>query len=395
MKKSGCALLLALAPTLFLTGCSGDRGVSSGPVLEKIVLLSRHGIRSPTASPAALRDKTGFDWPQWSVAPGEMTPHGAEALGAMVQVVRTHYQNLGFSPLRSCSNMVRIWADGADHRTQQTGQVWAQGLAPECHVSAQWQEQGADPVYNAIAAGREAPQKQETEQAFASVQPVARTPEVQRGLQALQALMAPKACQDTGRKAWCLRDTPVLEWKKTEPHLAGAVARGGMAAESLLLLYAQGFPAEVFGSGKADVPALLKTVMPVHEAESLLLRRLPVVARARNGVMAQSIRAFLADRPVADIPGVTPSTRLLVLAGHDTNQDAMAAIFGLSWTFDDQPDSTAPDTVLAFERWRYPDRHVEVRVRIFHQSLEELRTGQASRVEASMQTLEPRNPILP
>ncbi|MFT8327424.1 histidine-type phosphatase [Gluconobacter oxydans] len=391
MKKTGCALLFALS----LTGCSGDVPAPSGPALEKIVLLSRHGIRSPTASPAILREKTGFDWPEWSVAPGEMTPHGAVALGAMVQAVRSHYQHLAFGPLQSCSDQIRVWADGADHRTQQTGQVWARDVAPDCHVTAQWQAQGADPVYNAIAAGRAVPPRQETEQAFASALPVSRTPEVQRGLQALQTLMAPGACEGAGRTSHCLRDDAVLDWKKAVPHLSGAVATGGMAAESLLLLYSEGFPVDVFGSAKADVPGLLKTVMPVHEAESLLLRRLPVVAQARNGVMAQGIRAFLADRPVADIPGVTASTRLLVLAGHDTNQDAMAAIFGLSWAFADQPDSTAPDTVLAFERWRYPDRHVEVKVRIFHQSLEELRAGQASSVERSMQTLEPRNTILP
>ncbi|AHK71050.1 phosphoanhydride phosphohydrolase [Gluconobacter oxydans] len=391
MKKTGCVLLFALS----LTGCSGEASAPSGPVLEKVVLLSRHGIRSPTTSPASLKAKTGFDWPEWSVAPGEMTPHGAAALGAMVQAVRSHYLRLAFGPLQNCSDRIRVWADGADHRTQQTGQVWARDVAPDCHVKAQWQAQGPDPVYNAIAAGRAVPPRQETEQAFASALPVSRTPEVQRGLQALQTLMAPGACEGAERTSHCLRDDAVLDWKKAAPHLSGGVATGGMAAESLLLLYSEGFSDDVFGSARADVPGLLKTVMPVHEAESLLLRRLPVVAQARNGVMAQSIRAFLADRPVEDIPGITPSARLLVLAGHDTNQDAMAAIFGLSWAFEDQPDSTAPDTVLAFERWRYPDRHVEVRVRIFHQSLEELRAGQASSVERSMQTLEPSNPILP
>ncbi|WP_215746348.1 histidine-type phosphatase [Gluconobacter sp. P1C6_b] len=391
MKKTGCVLLFALS----LTGCSGGASASSGPVLEKVVLLSRHGIRSPTASPASLKAKTGFDWPEWSVAPGEMTPHGAAALGAMIQAVRLHYLHLSFGPLQNCSDQIRVWADGADHRTQQTGQVWARDVAPDCSVKAQWQVRGADPVYNAIAAGRSVPPRLETEQAFASALPVSRTVEVQRGLQALQMLMAPGACDGGAPTSHCLQDDSQLEWKKAAPHLSGAVATGGMAAESLLLLYSEGFPVDVFGSAKENVPGLLKTVMPVHEAESLLLRRLPVVAQARNGIMAQNIREFLADRPVTDIPGVTTSTRLLVLAGHDTNQDAMAAIFGLSWTFADQPDSTAPDTVLAFERWRYPDRHVEVRVRIFHQSLEELRAGQASHVERSMQTLEPRNPILP
>ena len=391
MKKTGCVLLFALS----LTGCSGGASAPSGPVLEKIVLLSRHGIRSPTASPVSLKAKTGFDWPEWSVAPGEMTPHGVATLEAMVQAVWSHYQHLAFRPLQNCSDQIQVWADGADHRTQQTGQIWARDVAPDCHVTAQWQAQGPDPVYNAIAAGRAVPPRLETEQAFASALPVSRTPDVQRGLQALQMLMAPGACDGPTHTSRCLRDASVLDWKKAAPHLSGGVATGGMAAESLLLLYSEGFPVDVFGSAKADVPGLLKTVMPVHAAESLLLRRLPVVAQARNGVMAQGIWAFLADRPVADIPGVTASTRLLVLAGHDTNQDAMAAIFGLSWAFADQPDSTAPDTVLAFERWRYPDRHVEVKVRIFHQSLEELRAGQASSVERSMQTLEPRNPILP
>ncbi|MBF0889207.1 MULTISPECIES: histidine-type phosphatase [Gluconobacter] len=390
MKKTHTVFLLAL----FLTGCSDGASVPSGPVLEKVVLLSRHGIRSPTASSTALREKTGFDWPEWSVAPGEMTPHGAAALGAMVQAVRTHYVDVGFNPLRSCSDDVRIWSDGADHRTQQTGQVWARNLTLDCHVSAQWQEHGPDPVFNAISAGRAVPSKQETEQGFASMLPVSKRSDVRGGLQALQTLMAPGACDGVAHMAWCLRDNVELEWKKGAPRLSGGVATGGMAAESLLLLYSEGFPLDVFGSAKVDIPGFLKTVLPVHEAESRMLRRLPVVAAARNGVMAESIRAFLADRPVTEIPGVTDTTRLLVLAGHDTNQDALAAIFGLSWTFDDQPDSTAPDTVLAFERWRYPDRHVVVRVRIFHQSLEELRAGQASGVERSMQTLEPGKAIL-
>lgn len=51
-----------------------------GAVLERVVLLARHGIRSPTKPPQTLQAQTGHAWAQWPAAPGELTAHGKQAL---------------------------------------------------------------------------------------------------------------------------------------------------------------------------------------------------------------------------------------------------------------------------------------------------------------------------
>jgi 4-phytase/acid phosphatase len=61
-----------------------------------------------------------------------------------------------------------------------------------------------------------------------------------------------------------------------------------------------------------------------------------------------------------------------VIAGHDTNISNLAGVFGLSWTLPNQPDATAPDTVLAFELWR-DGASKTVRIVVYSQSLDQLR----------------------
>ena len=371
---------------------------TQGDVLEKVVLLSRHGIRSPTQSPQDMERRTGHAWPVWSVAPGEMTDHGAKTLAAMVQAVQETYQKTGVLPASGdCQTMEQesvVWADTADHRTRQTGEIWAKGIAPECAVKAQWAPTAADPVFNALGtqSGRVDPTALRRD--FDAAERTLPEPASTNALKKLQALLAPKGCLSDPASPQCLAGPTKIEWKKGTPRLQGGFVTGGMAAESLLLAYSEGLSLTDFGITERDALAFIDAIMPAHEAENHLLRRLPEYARARNSIMAESIRAFLSDRSVPSIPSVLPSTKVLVLAGHDTNLAAMMALFGLDWSFPDQPDSTAPNTVLAFERWRHSDGTRDIRVRIFHQSLIELREGRAPDIEASAITLSPSWPVL-
>lgn len=82
--------------------------------------------------------------------------------------------------------------------------------------------------------------------------------------------------------------------------------------------------------------------------------------------MAAAVQNALDGKPVEGVPAVTGQTKLFVLAGHDTNLDALATLYGLDWSFADQPDPTAPNTTLAFELWRTAHGPYIV-VRLFHQ----------------------------
>ncbi|WP_148300120.1 histidine-type phosphatase [Acetobacter papayae] len=102
-----CALL-ASTPALAAPPASATQ---QDPVLERVVLVARHGVRSPTKPPQTLQTQTGHVWAQWPVAPGELTDHGKQALEQMVGMVRQHYVKAGLLPATGCPTpgSVTIW----------------------------------------------------------------------------------------------------------------------------------------------------------------------------------------------------------------------------------------------------------------------------------------------
>ena len=68
-----CALLAATAPE----GGAAEQGGGDAKLL-KMVVLSRHGVRSPTQSSETLESWSRKDWPEWPVKRGELTPRGAK-----------------------------------------------------------------------------------------------------------------------------------------------------------------------------------------------------------------------------------------------------------------------------------------------------------------------------
>lgn len=360
--------------------------VQHGGVLEKVVFLARHGVRSPTKPIADLRGMTGFNWTDWPVAPGEMTSHGEQALAAMVKAVHARYGEYGLLPNAACGEAAQhvvVWADAADHRTQRTGEIWAEHIAPSCGVVAHWASGAQNPIFNGLSVHDISPaEHMAILRDFIRVSSRPVPPNVVSGLAYLQSWISPRGCTVGHKPSACFQTPVALEWKEGKPRLKGGMATAGTLAENLLLMQGEGFAAEHFGAEGRDVEHGLNVVMPVHEYESRLLRRTPAYARVKNGLMADAIKAFLSDHAVSNIPGVMPQTRVLVLAGHDSNQDAMMALFGVSWKFADQPDSTAPDTVMAFERWRRPNGHKEMVIRVYHQSVDQLRNAEEPDVKS-------------
>ncbi|WP_338333465.1 histidine-type phosphatase [Acetobacter sp. LMG 32666] len=367
-----CALLVA-TPALAATPTPPPT-TQQGAQLERVVLLARHGIRSPTKPPQTLQTQTGHVWAQWPVAPGELTDHGKQALAQMVGLVRQHYTQAGLLPPTTCPTpgSIAIWADAKDHRTRESGGIWAEHLAPACGLRAQALPDGQeDPIF----AGPADPLNAQDQSAIThEFEQRARTmpPTVATSLNTLQAVLAPTAC--TTDTPHCLSaNMATLAWKKGKPHLEGGIATGGTAAENLLLEYTQGMPEQAEPFGGHAPASLIGQVFALHTEESWLLRRLPTLAARKGAPMAQAVQNALAGKPVAGVPAVTEQTKLFVLSGHDTNLDILATLYGLDWSFTDQPDPTAPDTTLAFELWRTASGP-HIVVRLFHQGLEALRT---------------------
>jgi 4-phytase / acid phosphatase len=349
-----------------------------GPTLERVVIVQRHGVRPPTSSNQALAVYAEKPWPAWPVAPGELTPHGGDTVSLVGRTLGRAYRGRLFPP-HGCpaANAVSVWADGADERTRRSGEFLAEALSPGRSVKAAWAAPlPRDPIFGgdqSAAACRADPEAARAA-LLAEIGPGGvDTPATRSALQRLQAILAPKAC--AGGPGTCFAGEDRVVAGPTGARLEGPLATTASLAEDLLLEYAEGMPRTDVGWGRAGWAADIAAVMPLHERAFRLNFGDPYRSAREGAPMARLILAALAGETRPAAPGFGPGTRLLALAGHDSNLALMGGLFGLAWTLPDQPDATAPATALAFELWKDRSSGARfVRPVIYYATLDQLRT---------------------
>lgn len=371
---------VAVAVFVFLCWCGIASTAADTPILERVVMVSRHGIRSPTRRVEVLESLTKHGWPTWPVAPGEMTEHGARNLALMADFLRTTYRDRTLLPRDGCplKGAVEVWSDVADHRTRQSGDIWAERLAPGCGFFARHAPDGSvDPLFDATKTkscpiGLVANGAALVSAARQSAGPLG--PDVRHALEVLQGLLAPDACKaggQAGGKGVCL--VPAVDASREATVAAIGFARP--IAEAIYLEYVQGMTATAIGWGQPVDAGTIEAIMPVHESAMGILRRTPTLAARRGAVMVRTILALLqGGGQVEGAPAFSPDAKVIMIAGHDSNLLYMAALLGLDWRLADQPSLTPPDGTLALEIWRAPaSGRRTVRAKIYAQTLAQLR----------------------
>ncbi|ARW17783.1 histidine-type phosphatase [Komagataeibacter europaeus] len=384
------ALVILSCIWLQAVGAQGATPAPPAPVLERVVLVARHGIRSPTHPIAELDAHTHRQWQAWPVAPGELTEHGQRDLALMGTALGLHYRQAGVLPAHGCGTgeQLAVWSDAADQRTLQTGDIMAHSLIPGCPVTPGSLPPGThDPVFNDLPM-QASPALQHTIMTDLSATLAhdreTRPADVRKAQATAQAVIQPAGCT-TGMP--CFTQPDRATWHKGAPHLSGGLSQSADVAEDMLLEYAQGMPYTAIGWGYPDMRHVIDTLQPAHNHASRLVRRLPALAFPRGHILAGMIVDLVAGQAVREPNGdmIAATTPVIVFAGHDSTLDMLAAIFGLDWSFADLPDPTGPDTTLGFETWRMPDGQRRVRAVIFHQGMDALRMEQP--VTAQPETL--------
>lgn len=123
------------------------------PRVERIVLLMRHGVRTPLHGEVPDGTRTGAPWPVWQAPDEQITPHGAAALRALGGADRRWFAHAGLIPASGCprDDAVRIWTN-ISPRTIASGDAYAAGLAPGCAISPGHRtEPGADPLFEPLS----------------------------------------------------------------------------------------------------------------------------------------------------------------------------------------------------------------------------------------------------
>jgi 4-phytase/acid phosphatase len=331
--------------------------------LMRVVMLSRHGVRSPIEGPEELHRLAPREWPTWPVGPGELTAHGERGERILGRYFRAVYAADGLVASQECPSRetVSVWADNAGQRTRMSGQALLDGMFPGCGLKARYASlDAADPLFHPLETGNcpmdiAAAEKSVRRRAAGNLDALG--PAYNKALTAVaRILQNPKL----------LEAHNVIQVQGAELRFEGPLMTAATAVEVFLLEYEEGLPAPQVGWGEAATLEKLAVLLPAHNAYSDLLRKDPYIAAHQGSLIAQRVVAALNGQQ-----------RLVVLMGHDTNLANLAALLGADWELPGQPDSTPPGGTLAFEVWRGSDGKQSVRTVFYYQTPDQLRELQA------------------
>jgi len=335
---------------------------SSG-TLKYVVIVSRHGVRSPTGKTDTLNQYSAKPWPQWSVPPGYLTEHGVKLMTLFGAYDREMLAKEGLFASDGCgdASRVTIIAD-SDQRTRETGNALAAGMFPACNVDVKALPEGTpDPLFHSLEAGVGHADKAIATAAIAGRignNPAGLTEAYRPQLQALEDVLQGcnpgPACASAHSS---LFDIPSSIGPGKGDHLVELRSPLGTAAtmaENLLLEYTEGMDASQVGWGRVDANKL-RELMQLHTANAELERRTSYIARAGSSNLLahilNSMKQATSGKPVDGALG-KPEDRLLILVGHDTNLSNISGALGLTWLIDGRLDDTPPGGAIVFELWK-------------------------------------------
>jgi 4-phytase / acid phosphatase len=373
---------------VFAAGLAAQSSNSGGATLQYVVMLSRHGVRSPLQAQADLDRFSAAPWPRWPVPPGILTPHGYGLMKLFGAWDRARFSGQGLLAPSGCADAahVTIWAD-TDQRTRATGNALAEGMLPGCTVKVHSRDFTMnDPLFRSLEAG--------VGHADMGLAVAAIGGRIGGNANNLTAVYQPQLAALDRVLAGCgrLRNgnparVPILSapasltpGSSRQPAvLRGPVPTAAMLVANLLLEYAEGMSSQNTGWGCVD-SATLRSLMQLDAANWEYGTRTPVIARERASNLLyhieKSMEQSVAGKPVAGALGA-PGDKLLILVGHDTNIAAAAGAMGLNWIVDGRVDDTPPGGALLFEVWRPRDGGKPfVRLEYTAQTLEQMHDGQ-------------------
>ena len=373
------AVALAVALVGVLAACDGqsppaaatDAGTSASDalVLQRVVMLMRHGVRPPTkekVTPDGIADKP---WPKWSVDYGELTRHGYDAVKLLGTWDRGNWAARGLLPATGCPGKDDVEvAASSKSRTQATARALVEGMVPGCTVDIAFPKNPEDDVeFHPIDAGAV---PFDAEAAFSATQEEVPADgmqgEVKRHADLFALLNRAFGCR--AGEACDLSKMPaaIQREKGDAPSVGDPFGIASTVSQTFLLEYLEGMPMQDVAWGRLsreEIGRLLEFNSIKFEYEA----RTPyTAARAASPLASRMLEAMQYG------PKVT------VLVGHDTNIANLGGFLDLHWTLPDYPrDDPPPGGALGFEVLADPAGKQYVRAFYRAQTMDQVRELQA------------------
>ena len=376
------ALAAGLLGPPHLATAAGDE------VLQKVVIVSRHGVRSPLATAAELASWSSRPWPSWNEPRGNLTARGAQLVNLLGKYHRAYLVAEQALPEQGCPlrDSVYVHAD-LDERTKATAQALLDGMVPGCGIAYRTKPNASvDSLFHPVAAGvcrldAMVTQTSVLQRVAGDLNSVPR--DFKAPFDALQDGMdccKPALCMAFGKAEGCkLADLPTFlspQPNGTGVTMIGALAIASAVTEDFLLEYAEGMETGQVAWGRLTPAQLLQTFR-LHTEAFDLMERTPYLARRQGSLLLMRVAAAVTSGHSAGLGAAEPAVRdakFVAFVGHDTNIANLASIMDVTWTQAGyQRNQTPPAGALVFEVRAGPDKKQRVYTSYVAQSLEQMR----------------------
>ena len=375
MKKQIAALLIAvLLLGLLPAGACAEE--PDGCTLDRVVVLSRHNIRSPlSGSGSLLGDITPHEWFNWTSKPSELSLRGALLETLMGQYFRLWLEDEGLFPenYRPEQGAVRFYAN-AKQRTLATARYFSAGLLPvaELEIESHAAYDTMDPTFNPALTFVTEDYAEDIRSQVAEMGGEAGMQGILDGLHdAIELLMDTADIRDSeAYKTGAAGDFPEGETKLIieegkEVGVTGPIKTATSVADALTLqYYEEADPVKAAFGHTLNREDWLRLHSIVDTYTDMLFTRPLVCVNAANPLLRE-LRAELE----------TQGRRFSFLCGHDSNIASVLASLGVE-------DYTLPETIeprtpigckLVFERWLDGAGEAFWKVSLVYQSTDQLR----------------------
>lgn len=344
--------------------------------LDKVVVLSRHNIRSPlSGSGSLLGDITPHAWVDWTSNPSELSLRGAMLETIMGQYFRLWLEKEGLFPenYRPDENAVRFYAN-AKQRTLATARYFSAGLLPvaETYIESHAPYDTMDPTFTPALNFVTEDYARDVEAQVAELGGIAGLPGIHAKLaDAISLLMdvtdmGESEAYRAGTYGDLLSDETTLTLKAgSEPGMTGPIKTATSVADALILQLYEEPDALKAAFGHELTEADWQAIHGIVDTYTEMLFATPLVSVNVAHPLLQEIRSELASE----------ERKFSFLCGHDSNVASVLAAMGAE-------DYLLPDTVeqhtpigvkLVFERWADAEGKAYYLVSLVYQSTDQLR----------------------
>ncbi|MBQ8092397.1 MAG: glucose-1-phosphatase [Clostridia bacterium] len=384
-KRFGCILLAVLLLSVALPGFATEgtdassakaESATAEMTLDRVVILSRHNIRSPlSGSGSLLGDITPHTWFEWTSNPSELSLRGAMLETIMGQYFRLWLESEGLFPenYRPDEKAVRFYAN-SKQRTLATARYFSAGLLPvaEVPIESHTPYDTMDPTFTPALTFVTDAYAQDAEAQVAEKGGTAGLEGIHAGLMdAITLLMEVTDMEQSeaykaGTYGDLLRDGTTMNLKAgSEPGMNGPIKTATSVADALTLQYYEEPDAVKAAFGHDLTIEDWRKLHEIVDAFTEMLFTAPLVSVNVAHPLLQEIRNEL----------TAEGRQFSFLCGHDSNIASVLAALGVE-------DYLLPDTVeqhtpigvkLVFERWLAADGAAFWRASLVYQSTEQLR----------------------